>query len=63
MQMQGDILSTLLEVADPVSLDTLVFLGFGHKFEFKAIFSSKTSVSRDTRSATSRSVDSISPCI
>ena len=24
MQMQGDILSTLLEVADPVSLDTLV---------------------------------------
>jgi len=26
MQMQGDILSTLLEVADPVSLDTLVFL-------------------------------------
>ena len=26
MQMQGDILSTLLEVADPVSLDTLVGL-------------------------------------
>ena len=27
IQMQGDLLSTLLEVADPVSLDTLVTKG------------------------------------